>query len=236
MTKEELDKQIIDLEKRKQMLELKRLEYIQGDNFDYSFINMMEIDKTICEIEEQLDAYDFYYFGRSYIYYILSIINSVEDTNEDNYYEMIDFSNQNISSFSKEWRSNYHTVSVIARHNDLEIVKKKHFDSLYHSHYGIDEYDLRLIPIINSIDGLIVNITTSKDYAYVSDVSRPAELVFIKEVFADKFPYIHEFLTLLFAYRLQTGKKDIEISFILGSMKMIIEKYTSKSKKKKNLS
>lgn len=230
MTKEELDKKIIDLEKRKQMLELKRLEYIQSDNFNYSFINMMEIDKTICEVEEQLDTYDFYHFGRNYIYYILSIINSVEDINNDNYYEMVDFSNQDINSSSKEWRSYYHTVSVIARHNDLEIVKKKHFDSLYHSRNGIDEYDLHLIPIIESIDGLIINITTSKDYSYISDISYPDELVFLKEVFAEKFPYIHEFLTLLFAYRLQTEKKDISMKYILDSMKMIIGKYTSKKK------
>ena len=84
----------------------------------------------------------------------MNIINKIGvDKNDKNLYEMIEFSNQDIKSYRKDFREYHHIVSVIARHNEIEAVKTKCYKEIYHSKLGIDNYDLMIIPIVNSMDG-----------------------------------------------------------------------------------
>lgn len=234
MTKEDLDKKLLKLKEQKNKLEEQMIMYINNGNIDYSIVNMIDIDEKIKIIDDKINNTNYYLFGQEYISYILSVINSVENIEKlDEVYEVVDFSNQKINSHMKN-RDNFHVVTLIAQHEDIERVKKDYFKQLYQSKLGTDEYDLMLIPLINSINGLIINLRTLPKYVYASDKfeRNASDLLYIKEVFAEKFPYITEFLEILFNYRLDHEQKDIDEDFILNAMNNIINKYNNKPKVK----
>lgn len=235
MTKQELDTKLKSLREEKNNLEEQMTMYINDDNIYRSIVNMIDIDEKIKIVDRDIKNINYYHFGQEYISYILCIINSIENVEKKNQsYEIVEFSNQDMQLRIKNNREYYHVVTLIAQHEDIERVKNEYFRQLYQSKLGIDEYDLMLIPIINSINGLIINLRTLPKYVYASDrfERNVSDLLYIKEVFAEKFPYITEFLEILFNYRLEHEQKDIDENFILNTMNSIINKYNNKPKVK----
>lgn len=233
MTKEELNNNIKILKDKKRRLQEKVNEYANGNIEDNCsiIIKMLDIDNELEDVNKQLDNYDYYTFGEGFTPYVLNMINKIENPDKDNQYEMVDFSNQDKKAYIDGWREYHHIVSVIAQKHDIELIKKQYFDC---SKLSIDDYDLMIVPIINSINVLIVNLRTVPKYDYrdISWNNKPNTLSLRKEVFLEQFPYVAELLDSLFDYRLTNNVKDIDENIINNMMNDIIRKYTNNSKKK----
>lgn len=225
MTTQQLDEKLKELMWHKQELLKKRSYYDDHIDLANSITEIIKINNEISKIDIELDNYNYYLFDERYINYVLELINKIENNNISEYdyqskeYIIMDFSDINRYN-NKLMQVEYYCITfVLAQRNSLNMIKRSI------NNYYADDYDYYFNNLIDENNGLVVDFR----YYSIQSYEPNPKILLKKQVFANRFPYISEFLDKLFKYRLEIECKDIEEDTVKEIMNKIFLKYRKDS-------